>query len=288
MSRTVTAAAAIRSDEPLKPFLYYSCALHAILIGLLIYSAFFTRIGESWGGPGGAITVGLVGNLPAIPLPHPEIVSNSRVVDESKGLYKSEPPPDIKIAPPPEAIPIPSFKLARPQPERKTQPSKTSEAPPPLPPKYRSRPSKLLENPVPPPPNAIPYGRGGTPTIPTTSFAMGAGTTQAGLGFSGVGGGDFGSRFPWYVQAVQQRISRNWLQSTVDPGIFSAPRVIVTFDILRNGQVVNIQITQSSNNSSVDSSALRAVQNSSPLNALPSEYNGSKVSVEFWFDFQRQ
>lgn len=281
-------AATIRADESLKRFLYYSGGLHLVLLGLVVYGAFVTNNGESWGGPGGAITVGLVGNVPAIPLPRPEFVSESRVVDESKGLYTS-PPPDIKTPPPPDAIPIPSFNLTKPQPERKPK-TPPKEEPRNLtpPPKYNSRPSKLLENPNPPPENAVPYGRGGTPTIPTTSFAMGAGTTQAGLGFSGVGGGDFGTRFSWYVQAVQQRVSRNWLQSTIDPRLTTAPRVIVTFDILRSGQVVNVQVTQSSNNYSVDSSAIRAVQNSSPLNPLPAEYNGSKVSVEFWFDFQRQ
>lgn len=266
----MSSAATIRPDEGLKRFLYYSSVLHAVLLGLIIYGAFVTRTGESWGGPGGAMTVGLVGNVPAIPLPRPEVVSNSRVVDETSGLYKSEQPPVIKTPPPPDAIPIPKFKLAKPVP------------------KYKSRPSKLLENPTTPPPNAIPYGHGGTPTVPTSSFTLGAGTTPGGLGFSGVGGGDFGARFPWYVQAVQQRISRNWLQSTIDPALMTAPRVVVTFDILRDGQAVNIQVTQSSNNYSVDSSAIRAVQNSSPLNPLPAGYSGSRVSVEFWFDFQRQ
>jgi len=284
----MSSAATIRHDEGLKRFLYYSGGLHAVLLGLLIYGAFVTHTGESWGGPGGAITVGLVGNVPAIPLPRPEVVSNSRVVDETNGLYKSEPPPDIPTAPPPDAIPIPKFNLKKPEPEPKHKPAKISETPPPPPPKYKSHPSKLLENPTPPPENAVPYGQGGVPQVPTTSFALGAGTTQGGLGFSGVGGGDFGARFPWYVQAVQERISRNWLQSTIDPALMTAPRVVVTFDILRNGQAVNIQVTQSSNNYSVDSSAIRAVQNSSPLNALPSGYNGSKVSVEFWFDFQRR
>ena len=64
------------------------------------------------------------------------------------------------------------------------------------------------------------------------------------MSFNGVGGGDFGSRFSWYVEAVQRRISGNWLQSTVDPSVSAAPRVVVTFTILRDGTVTNIQITQ--------------------------------------------
>jgi hypothetical protein len=38
---------------------------------------------------------------------------------------------------------------------------------------------------------------------------MGQGTTQGGLSFNGVSGGDFGSRFSWYVEAVQRRVSGN-------------------------------------------------------------------------------
>ena len=262
----MSSLAASRTDQTLQRFLLVSLALHCVLAGVALVSAWLGHRGGDWGGPGGSVTVGVVGSLPAIPLPQPEVVSPSRVVDESKGLYKSEPQP--KPQPQPDATPIPKFERNKP-------------------PKYISRPSKILENPVAPPANAVPYGGGGAPNVPTTSFALGAGTTQAGLGFNGVGGGDFGSRFSWYVEAVQRRISRSWLQSTVDPSVAWAPRVVVTFTILRDGSVTNLQVTRSSNNYSVDNSALRAVRDSSPLNALPGEYAGSQVQVEFWFDFHR-
>jgi outer membrane biosynthesis protein TonB len=45
---------------------------------------------------------------------------------------------------------------------------------------------------------------------------------------------------------------------------------------------------QSSGNQSVDTSAIRAVQNSNPLDHLPPGYSGTYVNVEFWFDFRRQ
>ena len=263
----MTTAAAQRTPDGFKTPLSVSVLLHCGLAVAVIFSVMHSHSGESWGGPGGSVTVGLVGNVPAIPLPHPDISTTSRVVDNSKGLYKAEPP---KIEPPPpDALPIPKFEHIKP------------------PPKYVTRPSKLLENPTPPPPNAIPYGKGGAPAIPTTSFAMGQGTTQGGLSVNGVNGGDFGSRFSWYVEAVQRRISGNWLQSTVDPNVYAAPRVVVTFTILRDGTVTNIQLTQKSNNYSVDTSAVRAVQASSPLTPLPAGYSGSTVNVEFWFDFHR-
>jgi TonB family protein len=114
---------------------------------------------------------------------------------------------------------------------------------------------------------------------------MGAGT-QAGMSMGGSGGG-FGQRYPWFVDAVRRRISSNWLQSTVNPTVQWAPRAIVDFEILRDGTITNIQLMESSGDPSVDASAIRAIHASSPVNGLPGDYQGSYVSVEFWFDFKR-
>jgi TonB family protein len=77
------------------------------------------------------------------------------------------------------------------------------------------------------------------------------------------------------------------MQSTVDPTVNWAPRAQFTFQILRDGTVTNVQMTQSSGNHSVDNSAMRAILNSSPMSGLPSNYSGSSVTVEFWFEFHR-
>jgi protein TonB len=266
----VSAEAIHMPEAGLKGPLFWSLVLHSLLFGSLAVSTIMSHRGDLWNGTGGggAVSVKLVGGLQGVPLPRPETVTTNRVVDESKGLYKSEPKPKPK-EPPPDAQPIPEF-------TKEKQPH------------YVTRPSKTLEDPTPPPPNAVPYGGGGAPTVPYTQFNMGAGgATNAGMGFSGQGGGDFGGRFSWYVDAVRNRVASNWLQSTVDPSVRFAPRAVVTFDILRNGSVANVQVLQSSGNASVDSSAMRAIQGSSPMNPLPNEYSGSKVSVEFWFDFHR-
>lgn len=258
-------------DQGLGWPLFLSLLFHVALFGSLAVSTFFSHRGDLWGGPGGggAVAVKLVGGLQGVPLPRPETVTTNRVVDETKGLYKAEPQPKPKPIPP-DTPQLPEFK-------KEKQP------------RYETRPSKLLEpDPTPPPPNAVPYGQGGAPSVPYTTFGMGSGGgTTAGMGFSGSGGGDFGGRFPWYVDAVRNRVSSNWLQSTIDPSIRFAPRAVVDFDILRSGQIANIQLLQSSGNGSVDSSAIRAIQGSSPVNPLPNEYQGNKVSVEFWFDFKR-
>jgi protein TonB len=274
-------------DANLKAPLVWSLALHSVLLASLAVSTLVSHQGDSWAGSpgGGAISVKLVSGsavAPAgVPLPRPEVVTPSRVVDTTKGLYKSEPEPKPK-APPPEAKQIPEF---------------TKEKQP----RYVTRPSKLLEDKTPPPQNAVPYGGGGSPSVPysqsqappqsqaqaQSQFNLGAGASTGGLGLQGPGSGDFGGRFSWYVDAVRGAVSRNWLQSTIDPSVRFAPRAVVTFDVLRNGSITNIQILQSSGNASVDNSAVRAILGSNPLQALPNEYSGSKVSVEFWFDFKR-
>ena len=247
----------------------WSVIFHALLFSSLVVSTIFSRRGDTWGGPGGgnSVSVGLVGHLPGVNLPRPEAVTTSRVVDTSKGLYKSEPQPKPKEVEEPETKKIPEFT------KEKT-------------PHYVTTPSKILEDKTPPPTNAVPYGGGGAPALPYSQFTM-SGATQGGMGFSGPGGGDFTGKFPAYVDAVRNRISSNWLQSTVDPTVRWAPRSQFTFQIMRDGSVANVQMMQSSGNRSVDNSALRAILSSSPMSPLPSNYSGSSVTVEFWFDFRR-
>jgi protein TonB len=259
------------NEDNLKAPLVWSLLCHGLLFASLTVSTLLSHRGETWGAAGsGAVSVRLVGGLSGVPMPRPQVMTTSRVVDPTKGLYKSEPPPPQPKEPPPAAEEIPEFTKQKQQ-------------------RYITRPSRVLEDDTAPPPNAVPYGQGGSPTMPYAEFTMGSGgSTAAGMGFSGPGsGGDFGSRFPWYVDAVRGRVSSNWLQSTIDPGVRFAPRAVVIFDILRNGTVTNVQILRSSGNASVDNSAVRAILGSNPVNPLPNEYSGGKVSVEFWFDFRR-
>ena len=107
------------------------------------------------------------------------------------------------------------------------------------------------------------------------------------MGMTGSGGGDFGSKYSWFVDVVRNRISSNWLQSMIDPSVRFAPRATVSFQILRDGSITNIQILHSSGNSSVDNSAVRAILSSSPVSRLPNDYSGPLVNVEFWFEFKR-
>lgn len=264
----MTSLRAANHREDLKRPLLVSAGAHSVLLALLLVSFHHHYRGEPWGGPGGgAVQVSVVRSLPGIPLPRPPVVAQGRVASESPGLYRSQPKPE-----PPR------------QPERVTELPRFGETAP------RERPQRARRQeprPAPLPPGAIPSpsGEGGPAAVPYTSqFQLGA--AEGGMSFGS--GGSFGARYPWYVESVRRRISSNWLLSAVDPYVQWAPRAEISFDILRNGTVVNVQMTRSSGVPSVDRSAIRAIRDSSPLDRLPSAYSGERVLVEFWFDFRRQ
>jgi len=241
----------------------WSLALHACLFAsIIVYGLVSGMGGESWGSGGsggGAMSATLV-SPSAIPLP-PNEMGKSIVAHESPGLSKSLPRQEEKA---PEAIPIPekNAKKKPPRPERST----------------------LAKNqPAEEPENMIPFGQGGPISGPYGVFT--AGGAKGGLSFSG--GGDFGSRFGWYVDVVRRKISENWMKYEVDPTVSSGQRVYITFDILRNGEPTNVQVEQSSGVPSLDVSATRAIQRIDTFGPLPGEYTGNKVSVEFWFDYRR-
>jgi periplasmic protein TonB len=196
-----------------------------------------------------------------LPANHAE--TTNVLATESKGLAKSQPTVQEKE---PEAIPIPDTN------------TKTKIKPAPVKSATQRKPA-----PAPPESNQIPYGEGGPVSGP---YTMTAGGAKGGFGFTG-NGGDFGSRYAWYVQAVQRKVSESWLKYEVDPGITEANRVYLTFDIARDGHPSNVQIEQPSNVPSLNQSAVRALQRIDTFGPLPPDYSGSKVSVEFWFDYKR-
>jgi protein TonB len=242
--------------------LVWSLGLHlAFAAFVVLYAVFIPSFrGEGWGSGGGGDAMGAT-LVSAVPLPANPAETQKVLATESKGLSKSEPTVQEKE---PEAIPIPDKNT-------KTKPKPVTSA------------TKRKPEPEPPESNQIPYGEGGPVTGP---YTMSAGGAKGGFGFTG-SGGDFGSRFSWYVEAVQRKVTENWLKYEVDPRITEAKRVYLTFDIARDGHPSNVEIEQSSGVPSLDQSAVRALQRIDNFGPLPSDYSGSKVSVEFWFDYKR-
>jgi len=253
--------------EDLRGMLLLSVALHSLLFVLAItYTTVGRRVGGAWGrgwGGGGSARISTVASLPGVPLPAPLLTGRSATAVDSPGLYRTQ--PSTPREPEKTAEQIPKFKEAT-RPERAERIAK------------RIQPQELDM-----PDHAVPFGLGGKPSFTYSQIVNAAG--EGGIGFGEAG---FGDRYSWYVNAVRNRISSNWLLSTISPHITRAPRVYLNFDILRDGTITNVRIVQSSGIPEVDRSALRAVLASTPLGPLPTDYSGSRVSVEFFFDFQRR
>jgi protein TonB len=244
--------------------LAWSVALHIAVAGsIILYAVVWHGSGGSnWGAGGGGDAMGVT-LVSSVPLPASAIQTQNVLANESKGLTESLPKTEEKE---PEAIPIPD-KNAKIKPKPR---SSAQQKPKPQPEEQAS--------------NVVPFGEGGPVSGPYGTFNAGA--AKGGFGFTG-GGGDFGSRYAWYVRVVQQKVSENWLKYEVDPRITEAQRVYVTFDIKRDGHPTNVQVEQSSGVPSLDQSAVRALQRIDTFGPLPSDYSESKVSVEFWFDYKR-
>ncbi len=243
--------------------LVLSVGLHLGLTALIVFLSMYSgRRGDMWGGGGGGEAIG-VSLVSTIPLPASSIQTQNVLANESKGLTKSQ-PQEKQVEP--DAIPIPD-KTVKTKAKPAVSASKAKTQPPPE-----------------PETNEVPYGQGGPVSGPYGTFS--ANGAKGGFGFQG-GGGDFGSAYAWYVRVVQQKVSENWLKYEIDPNIRQANRVYVVFDILRSGQPSHVQVEQSSGVPSLDQSAIRAIQRIDTFGPLPPEYSGSKVTVEFWFDFKR-
>ncbi len=244
--------------------LAWSVGLHlAVMAGLLVYSAVFSAPrGQGWGAGGGGEAMGAT-LVSTVPLPASPRQTENILANESKGLTKSQPKPEEKE---PDAIQIQGKNA-------KIKPKKIETAT-----KAKPQPVPVEET------NQVAFGEGGPVSGPYGSFS--AGGAKGGFGFTG-GGGDFGTRFAWYVRVVQQKVAENWLKYEVDPRVSTAQRVYITFDIARDGHPANVQVEQSSGVPSLDISAVRAIQRIDTFGSLPPDYSGSKISVEFWFDYKR-
>jgi len=245
--------------------LAWSAALHvAFTVAVVLYAWIASGgHGSNWGAGGGGSAMGvtLVSN---VPLPANPVETKNVLATASKGLSQSKPQAKVEE---PQAIPIP-VKTAKKRPT--PQPTATERKPQPQPAEEAS--------------NVVPYGEGGPVSGPYSMFSVSS--AKGGFGFNG-GGGDFGSRYAWYVRVVNQKVSENWMKYEIDPRIQSANRVYLTFDIDRRGHPSHIEVEQSSGVPSLDISALRALERIDTFGPLPADYSGGKVSVEFWFDYKK-
>jgi periplasmic protein TonB len=245
--------------------LAWSAGLHVgITVALLIYSALVYRTnGDTWGAGGGGEAIGAT-LVSTVPLPANPAQTQNVLANESKGLTQSQPKVEEKT---PDAIEI-QGKNAKIKPKKKQETAS----------KEKPQAAPEEEN------NQVAFGEGGPVSGPYGTFS--AGGAKGGFGITG-GGGDFGTKYAWYVHVIQQKVAENWLKYEVDPRITTAQRVYITFEVARDGHPSNVQVEQSSGVPSLDISAVRALQRIDTFGPLPADYSGGKIAVEYWFDYKK-
>jgi protein TonB len=242
-----------------------SVLLHVAAVGalfLLIYMNGKFR-GDQWStqGPQGAIQATLVNSAPSIPLPSitpptPNVLATD--------LPSPSPAPPSKATIPvqePDAIPIATHEIRR-----------AAEKPHPASPQH-AQPTNQQ--------NRANYGEAAASQL---NHAM---TTNAAHSNSPVtvSGGDFASRFPWYVDKITRMVSQNWYTQQIDGSTRIGSQANVTFTVGRDGRVSSIHITAPSNSPTLNTTAMQAVQRVESFGPLPDQYTGSSVSVEYTFTY---
>lgn len=236
-----------------------SLALHAALACSIVFYGLVAGLfhHNTWGGTPGSGTI-QVQITSSIPLPA-EKVNNNVLTTETP----SEAPaiPETKAQQQKldlNAIPIPGkHEKPKPQPLPKTQPHQPE-----------SRPDNYAR-----------YGEQAGSQIPRSMAQMGSN------GPTSVSDTDFGSRFPWYVDGINRKMSTTWNKAEVDTSTPRGARVYVIFTIHRDGSPSDVQLSQSSGSSTLDSSCMRAVQRVDTFGQLPQGYNQSTLKVFYYCEY---
>lgn len=220
------------------------------------------NLGDLNGGGIGSVAVTPVSRIPLPSRSGPvNPVANDTESRVPEPLPKDKPKPEVK-APPEDAIPIKSRTAPK--------PSRAQSAPN----KYRAKQKDL--------PNQL-YSDSGQAMVSPMYDMPGAG---------GVGIGNnspFGQQYGWYANLLRDKVARNWRTSELDPRLHSAPQVVVTFTINRDGSVPpsSVRVEQRSGNTALDYSAQRAILDSIPLPPLPPGLGRNSADVEFVFELRR-
>jgi periplasmic protein TonB len=257
-----------------------SLMLHVGVVGAIaLYVFLIGRFhGGIWGNSEsapGAIQATLVSSAPTIPLPSENKPTENVLATQTPSPAPAPPAPQKTVeAPPPDAIPIPEKQ----KPVKAKQAPQKAEAPvKPQPQKNVTPTSTKHAQTVPNQQNRANYGEAAQTNIPRSMTSNPNGNNPV-----AVNGGDFGSRFPWYVDLIRRKTAQNWLVQEVSPNTPAGSKVFLSFVVARDGSPSQIRIAQSSGSPSLDTSCLRAVQRVDSYGPLPGGYNGSSLSVSYY------
>jgi outer membrane biosynthesis protein TonB len=116
--------------------------------------------------------------------------------------------------------------------------------------------------------------------VSSSLYSQMPGSGRVGLGANTTLGTQFGA----YATQIQELIARNW--RTDDVTVATAPPVIASFDLMRDGSVRNLTIVQGSRIASLDFSVRRAIEGVT-LPPLPQAFPRSTAKCEFTFELKK-
>ena len=238
-----------------------SLILHAALFGAVISYAiiggFFHH--NFWGNPGAGSAIQVSLDSSAIPLPSDQPKTDNVLTTEKPSQAPAPPQPKAKEAVDETAIPIPGK-------EQKLQ-----KQPQPPPKQQLKQPPKPVQD------NRAQFGEQAGSKLSRSTFAQQTPSDQP----VSVGNGDFGSRFPWYVDGIKRKVSQNWIRTQVDPGTPKGATVQVYFKVNRQGAPSSFRINTSSGSPTLDRSCLLATQRVDTFGDLPRESNDQWLDVTY-------
>lgn len=254
--------------EPLGKWLAASVVFHvSAVVAVVGYSWMaprtFVQMGDIQGGGIGSVAVRAVAQIPLPSRSGPvNPVANDTQSRVPEPLPKVKAKPEVKPLEP-DAIPLKSRNATK-------QPSR-AETPPN---KFRAK-QQDPENQV--------HSTVGQAMVNPMYGLTGAG--GVGIGNSS----PFGQQFGYYANLLRDQVARNWRTTDIDPRIHSAPQVVVTFTIQRDGSVSpsSVRVAQRSGIAALDYSAQRAILDAIPFPPLPQQFPRSSADIEFVFELRR-
>jgi protein TonB len=255
--------------ERLTASFWGSIAMHAAIAAILIVGGISGAPRERWGSKnGGGFGAVAVNTVTQIPLPghtgpeNPVANPTESQVPTPPPTAKPEPKTTPKTKVDSDGIPLKSRNKPRKAQEEAAAPNKWRAQQKDLPNQLYSTGGQSMSSPM--------FGKPGS-----GGLSMGTSTP-------------FGEQLGWYANQLQDRVAQRWSTDDISPRIRTAPQVVITFTIRRDGSLAGLpQIKQSSGMVALDRSAQRAIVEANPFPPIPAAFTRNQADIELTFELRR-
>jgi TonB family protein len=252
----------LMQPEPKGRSFVLSMVLHGSMVGAFLVLNWMHANGPKFGDPNaGGAAVG-VEAVDKIPLPHTG--PPNPVAHESESEAPQAPPEKVEKVK--QDVPRDAVKLNIEEKKSKAKAKEDS-----TPPRHFKSFEELQKNQL---TSRAPQA------VSSPLFSQMPGAGRVGMGANTT----LGSMFGAYAQQIQELIARNWRTGDVTVG--TAPPVIASFELNKDGSIRNLKIVQGSGVTSLDFSVRRAIDGVN-FPPLPQGYPGSSAKCEFTFELKK-